>query len=201
MTMLSSLGTKIGTAIKTVKTDLQAAIALKVDSTRVLTDVPVNAKFTDTTYSNATTTVSGLMSETDKVKLDGIQGGTAGKLSGIPMSFHCERASASSVGDKLAFGNGAVSNGVCMPYAGKLVAATLNCSNMTGTVKLQAIKNVVIQSAYELTCTNATATDNHDIKTFSTPLSFSAGDALNWQTIVAASSATCIDVTFYVIFD
>ena len=42
--MLSSLGTKIGT---TIKTDLQTAIALKVDSTRVLTDVPVNAKFTN----------------------------------------------------------------------------------------------------------------------------------------------------------
>lgn len=37
--------------------------------------VPENAKFTDTTYSNATTTAPGLMSKEDKVKLDGIAAG------------------------------------------------------------------------------------------------------------------------------
>lgn len=34
-------------------------------------DVPADAKFTDTTYSNATTTTAGLMSAADKVALDG----------------------------------------------------------------------------------------------------------------------------------
>ena len=36
------------------------------------TSVPANAKFTDTTYSNATQTTPGLMSTEDKIKLDGI---------------------------------------------------------------------------------------------------------------------------------
>lgn len=36
-------------------------------------DVPANAKFTDTTYSEATTSVAGLMSASDKSKLDGLQ--------------------------------------------------------------------------------------------------------------------------------
>ena len=36
---------------------------------KVKTDVPENAKFTDTTYENATTSVSGLMSNSDKSKL------------------------------------------------------------------------------------------------------------------------------------
>ena len=35
-------------------------------------DVPANATFTDTTYSVATTTSNGLMSATDKSRLDGI---------------------------------------------------------------------------------------------------------------------------------
>ena len=37
--------------------------------------VPSNAKFTDTTYSNATTSASGLMSASDKSKLDGVASG------------------------------------------------------------------------------------------------------------------------------
>lgn len=36
----------------------------------VQSDVPANAKFTDTTYSNATTSTDGLMSSEDKTKLD-----------------------------------------------------------------------------------------------------------------------------------
>lgn len=36
----------------------------------IQTSVPANAKFTDTTYSNATSSKAGLMSQTDKAKLD-----------------------------------------------------------------------------------------------------------------------------------
>ena len=43
-----------------------------VNGHTVLSNVPANAKFTDTTYANATTSKAGLMSNTDKVKLDGI---------------------------------------------------------------------------------------------------------------------------------
>ena len=52
-----------------------AANALKVNGLTVLTAVPAGAKFTDTTYSIATPTVNGLMSATDKKKLDGIADG------------------------------------------------------------------------------------------------------------------------------
>ena len=38
-------------------------------------DVPANAKFTDTTYNEATTTAAGLMSSSDKSKLNGIDAG------------------------------------------------------------------------------------------------------------------------------
>lgn len=47
----------------------------KVNNHTVSSDVPVNAKFTDTTYSDATQTTHGLMSTTDKKKLDDISTG------------------------------------------------------------------------------------------------------------------------------
>ena len=46
--------------------------AEKVNSHTVNSDVPENAKFTDTTYTDATENNSGLMSAEDKTKLDGI---------------------------------------------------------------------------------------------------------------------------------
>ena len=46
--------------------------AAKVNNHTVNTDVPSDAKFTDTTYSNATTSAAGLMSAADKAKLDSL---------------------------------------------------------------------------------------------------------------------------------
>lgn len=82
-------------------TGLQTALDGKVDDSQVLTNVPASAKFTDTittingktgaiakadivalgipaqdtTYADATTTASGLMSATDKSKLNGVEAG------------------------------------------------------------------------------------------------------------------------------
>lgn len=47
----------------------------KVNGYTINANVPAGAKFTDTTYSNATTSTSGLMSSADKTKLDGIAAG------------------------------------------------------------------------------------------------------------------------------
>jgi len=47
----------------------------KVNGHTINADVPTGAKFTDTTYSNATTSTAGLMSSADKAKLDGIAAG------------------------------------------------------------------------------------------------------------------------------
>lgn len=49
--------------------------AATVNGHTVNADVPSNAKFTDTTYTNATTTKDGLMSGADKSKLDSIANG------------------------------------------------------------------------------------------------------------------------------
>lgn len=53
------------------------------------TSVPANAEFTDTTYTDATTSTSGLMSASDKTKLNGIaEGATSniGTITGITMN-------------------------------------------------------------------------------------------------------------------
>ena len=52
------------------KVSVYAEDAAKVNGLTVQTAVPANAKFTDTTYSVATTSADGLMSSTDKSKLD-----------------------------------------------------------------------------------------------------------------------------------
>lgn len=52
-----------------------SGIIIKDSGFTIGKSVPSDAKFTDTTYNNATTTTAGLMSTTDKTKLDGIASG------------------------------------------------------------------------------------------------------------------------------
>ena len=61
--------------LKPISTATQTALDDKVDNSQVLTNVPLNAKFTDTTYGVSTTSANGLMSSTDKTKLDGVATG------------------------------------------------------------------------------------------------------------------------------
>lgn len=67
-TMVTALAGKLG------KTET-AVNAQKVNDHTVNSDVPAGAVFTDTTYSNATTSTAGLMSSADKIKLNGIESG------------------------------------------------------------------------------------------------------------------------------
>lgn len=66
--MSEALANKLG------KTET-AVNAQKVNNHTVLSDVPANAVFTDTTYDPATTITAGLMSAADKTKLNGIEAG------------------------------------------------------------------------------------------------------------------------------
>lgn len=65
--------TAIGSATKPVY--IAANGAATAISHSVNADVPANAKFTDTTYSDATQSAHGLMAAADKKKLDGIAAG------------------------------------------------------------------------------------------------------------------------------
>lgn len=60
---------------KNVAYATNAGDASTVNGFTVAKSVPANAVFTDTTYSNATTSKAGLMSTSDKTKLNGIESG------------------------------------------------------------------------------------------------------------------------------
>ena len=67
--------TATATDCATVNYANSAGNASKVNGHSVASDVPADAKFTDTTYPNATSSVHGLLSAADKAKLDGIAAG------------------------------------------------------------------------------------------------------------------------------
>ena len=57
-----------------------------VNNHTVKSDVPVDAKFTDTTYESVTQTEDGLMSAADKAKLDGVEEGATKTLIDMELS-------------------------------------------------------------------------------------------------------------------
>jgi len=129
-------------------------------------------------------------------------GSAAGKLGGIPLAYDCERSGVSAVGDKLSYGNGTTASvGIVMPFAGKLIAATAGGTGVTGTWTTQVSINGVNNVSYQLSITgtgnNPTQVQNWQ----SSPLSFAAGSAITWSTTAAATAATALTVTYYVIFD
>lgn len=128
-------------------------------------------------------------------------GSKAKKLGGIPLTFQCERGNKSFVGDNISFGDSeSIGNGVCMPYDGKMVVATLQCTGISGVASITAIKNGTLCSDYSLISSNFP--NNCDVKDFNDePLEFVAGDVIGWQTTGAPGAASSIHVMFVVIFD
>ena len=127
---------------------------------------------------------------------------SAGKLGGVVQSFVCERNGTGVATNVMAFGNGStLGKGVRMPFAGKLVLATLTGTTVTGTVTVDVYQNGTANSSYRLTAT-ATAADIGVTQNFSSsPLSFAAGDTIGWYQTVVPTTASVYNVNFYVIFD
>jgi hypothetical protein len=102
----------------------------------------------------------------------------------------------------MAFGNGSsAGKGVRMPFAGKLIVATLTGTGITGTVTVDVYKNATANSSYRLTAT-ATAADIGVTQDFSSsPLSFAAGDTIGWYQTTVPTVSSVYNVNFYVIFD
>jgi hypothetical protein len=76
--------------------------AEKVNGFTVEKAVPADAEFTDTTYSDATTLVSGLMSATDKAKVNDVSGVNSGDetASSIKTKLEITTLSGSNTGDQ-----------------------------------------------------------------------------------------------------
>jgi hypothetical protein len=128
---------------------------------------------------------------------------SAGKLGGVVQSFACERSGTGSATNVMSFGNGAaLGKGLRMPFAGKLLVATLSGTGINGTVTVDAYLNGTANSSYRLTATNGSAADVAVTQNWSSsPLSFAAGDTLGWYQTVVPTAANVYNVSFYVIFD
>ena len=81
--------------------------------------VPSNAKFTDTTYNNATTSTDGLMSSSDKTKLDGIAAGATKTTVDSALSS----TSTNPVQNKIIYG--AISSKADLDTSGKVLSSQL----------------------------------------------------------------------------
>ena len=81
--------------------------------------VPSNAEFTDTTYSNATTSTDGLMSSSDKTKLDGIAAGATK----ITVDSALSSTSTNPVQNKVIYG--AISSKADLDTSGKVLSSQL----------------------------------------------------------------------------
>ena len=129
-------------------------------------------------------------------------GSSAGILGGVVMSFACERSGTGTVGGVMSYGNGVAANkGLRMPFAGKLYAATLTGTLITGTTTVQAYLNGVANASYQLSATSTAADIGVTGNWLASPLSFAAGDTLGWyQASVPTVSAAGYDVSYYIVF-
>jgi hypothetical protein len=114
---------------------------------------------------------------------------------------NCERNGPPGVSAFYAFGNGAQGTNISLPFAGKLVAATLTAStDINGTITVRPVLNAALQSAtYELSVTAATqiSTGNY----LSAPLSIPAGQRFGWQCQSQTATVGSTVITFYMRFD
>lgn len=92
-----------------------------VNGHTVNSDVPANAKFTDTTYSDATTSAHGLMSASDKSKLNGIAAGAnkttiLNSLAATTTGYALDAVQGKALDDKITAINDSLANGLSNKY-------------------------------------------------------------------------------------
>jgi len=159
-----------------------------------------------------TTTVSGVTISGSVIAISGWKGTStsANVLGGIPMPFVCGRNGRIAlpiVNATMLFGGSEYSDdntqGILMPHNGKLVAATLSVENVEGNSEIQVLVNGTKNSSYKFNITSSVRSDFNQIQTwYSSPLSFSAGDRINFA--FASTTITYMEVlsiTFFVVFD
>ena len=127
---------------------------------------------------------------------------SAGLLGGVAVSHECERGGTGTAGNVMAYGNGqTLGKGLRMPFSGKLYAATLSGTGITGTVTVDAYLNGAANTSYRLTATGTGGDIGNTGNWLASPLSFAAGDTLGWVQTVVPSSANGYFVAYYIVFD
>lgn len=116
-------------------------------------------------------------------------------------AFTCERLSTGTANDIMAYGNGAAGGpGLRMPYSGELIRATLQVSNITGTVAVDPVINNIPNVFYRLTTTGTSLTGGVT-SNYTSPLTFSANSTFGWRQTQVPSSANNYNVTYIVKFN
>lgn len=107
-------------------------------------------------------------------------------------AYACERNGVGAIGQYLAYGNGASDHtGLLMPYSGQIIAATLQGTDITGTITVEPCINgvtVVPSTLYRLVYTSADPQAGENNKKYNTPISFNAGQVVGWQQVSVPSS-------------
>jgi len=118
------------------------------------------------------------------------------------VAFACERNNTGVQDQFMAYGSGAgIHNGICMPFAGNIISATLQVYGITGTVAVDPCVNGTPQEAFRLSTTGTNLTGN-DIRYYTEPsLSFDIGSTIGWKQVIVPSSAGVYNVTFIVTFN
>lgn len=131
-------------------------------------------------------------------------GSSAGVMGLQAMAFTCERNAGLVVNNYLAFGNGALQiPGAAMPFAGKIIAATLAHRNATAGLNTLTMAVNRIESASHAVSITATGLDAESaIADFSAaPLSFAAGDMVGMKVTASSDSGNTTIGAFFVVFD
>ena len=124
----------------------------------VNSDVPVNAVFTDTTYSDATTSAHGLMSAGDKSKLDGIATGAnkttiLNSLAATTTGYALDAVQGKALNDAIASLKKSVSDGksaIASAITAKGVSTASDASFATMTTNIKNISTGVNPNPFEL---------------------------------------------------
>ena len=166
-----------------------------------------NSKKIETT--NTGVAITGVTTSTD-----GWAGTTssADVLGGIVMPFTCGvngRIGLPPINATMVFGGseytggGDNPEGATMPHDGKLYAVTLHAEQAVGNLTLSATVNGTQNTSYQIAFVSPTVSNPSPIETFYvTPLSFSAGDRLNFGvTTTTLSQLQVLTLTFFVKFD
>lgn len=181
---------------------IDSSITIIVDEDGRLTGAGSN------TIGTSANTASSIVRRDENKKIYATWGGsgtTANQLSGIPMSFTCERVGTGTTTQFMSFGNSStVHQGPAMPFGGKLIAATLRAEAVTSNTTLYIAKNGTANTTYDLRYNPATvgvAESGQHIQYYSTPMDFVAGDRISVYQSLCPSSATGYTVTYFVVFD
>lgn len=130
-------------------------------------------------------------------------GSAAGALGGQIVAIFGEEANTFAVGKLMSMGNGSTTvGGAVMPFAGKVLAATMSISGGTSGLNTASMAvNTVENTGFQVSATYSGSGIDTGVADFSAaPLAFSAGDALNMIGAVS-SGASDVVTTFYVVFD